>query len=413
MKAMWIVGLLLAGPRAAVSPLATPAGGVGVAGSLARGGDDARGVQLLKEGKFAEAVVALRAAAEAAPADAEVQYNLALALWRAGQPQEAEIAAEKAATLSDGALAALRDGILGNVQMDAAQKHLAAQPPDLQAALQSAQKARDDFVHGAVMADAPAELARNLERALKLIADIEKKIEEQKQQEDKKDDDSKKDDEKKDDDKNSDDKKSGDKKSDDKKDDKKSDENKDDKGEQKPKDDKPQDDKAKDDPSKSDESGKPQDKDGKADDKPKDDPSKSDQQQGPPKNDQAEPPPNQGQNEDKPEPKPSDKPDPGKEPKPQPQADDAHGDDRKQPDLQQPQAGDNSDKPEPAPANQDGAEKEAPPPATGAVGQPEPGRELSPEQTKRLLERLQAILEQKAEMEKAQKAQRPRVKKDW
>ncbi|MEZ5962221.1 MAG: tetratricopeptide repeat protein [Planctomycetota bacterium] len=394
---------------------------------LAGGGDYARGVQLLKEGKFAEAVAALRAAAEATPTDAELQYDLALALWRAGQPHDAEIAAEKAATLSDGALAPLRDGILGNVKMDEAQQRLGGEAPDLQAALEAARRARDHFVHGAATDQAPPELARNLERALKLIADIEKKIEEQKQQqEDQKKDDQKKDDEKKDDGEK--DSKNDESKGDDQSQ-KDGDDSKDDKEKSEQKDQTSEDDKSKDPQSSKDlQSEDRQSKDQQSEDQKTDDPQAKDQQSGDQdaKDDQAkdreragkdEPtkPSGQGQNEDKPEPKtepPSSPPEAGKEP-PRPQSGD---DDNKkgegEPDLPRPGGGENAEQPEAQQAGTDEA-GDTPLPEGGALGRPVPGRELSPEQTKRLLERLQAVLAQKAEMEKAQKAQRPRVKKDW
>jgi hypothetical protein len=334
--------------------------------------EHARGVQLMAEGKFADAVTAFRAAAEADPKNAELQYNLALALWRAGDATAAEIAAEKAATLSDGRLASLRDGIHGNLKIDEAQHKLGGEQPDLQGALSAAQKARDHFVHGAAMRGAPAELTRNLERALALIADIEKKIEEQKQ-------------EQKDDDK-----------------DKQEQENKDDKSESKDgkdgKDDKQQD--KPEDKEKKDEQQPPDDK--KQDDKEQDDKKQDDKKQ----DDKQEQPQGQGENKDKPEPKAEPEPKDGKEePKPQEQSKDDK--------VPQPQPGEQQDKPEPQPAPGDEDKDKKPDDKAIPLGQPQEGRELSPEETKRLLDKLQAVLELKAEMEKANKAARPKVKKDW
>lgn len=363
--------------------------------ALAPGGDEhARGVRLMQEGKFADAVVAFRAAAEAEPTNAELHYNLALALWRAGQPHDAEIAAEKAATLSDGALAPLRDGILGNAKMDAAQQKLGGEQPDLQAALGAAHKARDHFVHGAASMPSP-ELVRNLERALALIAEIEKKIEEQKEQEKK--DDQKSDDEKSDDEKKEDEEKEDEKKEEESKDDKKDEQSKD---------------------------GDKKDGDPEQKSDPKDDPSKSDDKKPEADSDpkKEEKPPSEGDNKDKPEPKPEQKepqkdpqqePQPGKENEPQPQEPKAEEPDKPEPSPQATKPGED-DKPEPKPQpGEEGADAKDAEQVAGALGQPQPERALSPEETKRLLERLQVILEQKAEMEKAQKAQRPRVKKDW
>lgn len=320
--------------------------------------DHARGLKLLAEGKFAEAAAAFRAAAEAEPTDAGVHYNLALALWRAGDAGAAEIAAEQAATLSDGRLVPLRDGILGNLKMGEAQAKLAGEQPDLQAALGLAQKARDHFLHGAADAGAPAELTRNLERALQLIAEIEKKIEEQEKQDDEKKDDQKKDDGK-DGDKKPGEDKSDEKKPDDQKDDQKKDEEK-----------------------------KPDDQKG---DEKKDDQQKSDDQK------------QQGKPEDKPpEPKPEEKP------KPEQQQDQKS--EEGAPDAK---PGENKeDKPEPKP----GADEPQPPPGEqrDAHATPPPEqRELSPEETKRLLDVLQRLQAQQVELEKARAAARPKVKKDW
>lgn len=360
------------------------------------GGDHARGVQLMKEGKFAEAAEAFRAAAAAAPTDAELHYNLALAYWRAGNSGEAEIAAEKAATLSDGKLGALRDGVLGNLKFDAARAKLAGEQPDLSGALEQAHKARDHFVHGATAPGAPAELARNVERALKLIAEIEKKIEEQKQQQE---------------------------------------QNKDEK-----KDDQKQDQKDKPEDGKDGEQGKdqkdPQDKDGKPEDKqePKPQDGKDQPQQEQPKQDQqdkteqeqkSEPQQgkdDKGQAKDQPtppqgEPDPKDRPEPKPEPKPkeEPKAD------QQPPEQQQPGEAQKSEQPddkkvepqvgageETKDENQDKPAEQQP-----ALGQPQPGRALTPEETKRLMDLLAQIKQQQAELEKAQKAARPKVKKDW
>lgn len=145
---------------------------------LSTGGDPRRGLELYGAGRFAEAAVEFEAALAADPGNAELAYNLALARWRAGEPDAAEIAAEKAAALSSGRLNALRDGLLGNVRYQAAR---ATEDPGQ--GLELAKQARDHFLRGALAPDSGDELSRNLERAERLIDELEKKLEEQEQEE--------------------------------------------------------------------------------------------------------------------------------------------------------------------------------------------------------------------------------------
>ena len=145
---------------------------------LVPSGDQDRGLQLYKEGKFEEAAVAFQQAIETEGDSAELSYNLALALWRAGDRDGAETAAERAATLSDGRLAGLRDGVLGNLRYELAQE---ISEQDLAVALQLAQQARDNYLRGSLTSETP-ELYRNLERAQNLIDELEKKLEEQQQE---------------------------------------------------------------------------------------------------------------------------------------------------------------------------------------------------------------------------------------
>ncbi len=145
---------------------------------LVPSGDQDRGLQLYKEGKFEEAAVDFQQAIETEGDSAELSYNLALALWRAGDRDGAETAAERAATLSDGRLAGLRDGVLGNLRYELAQE---ISEQDLAVALQLAQQARDNYLRGSLTSETP-ELYRNLERAQNLIDELEKKLEEQQQE---------------------------------------------------------------------------------------------------------------------------------------------------------------------------------------------------------------------------------------
>lgn len=140
-------------------------------------GDQDRGLQLYKEGKFQEAAVAFQQAIATEGDSAELSYNLALALWRAGDRDGAETAAETAATLSDGRLAGLRDGVLGNLRYELAQE---ISEQDLAIALQLARQARDNYLRGSLASETP-ELYRNLERAQNLIDELEMKLEEQEQ----------------------------------------------------------------------------------------------------------------------------------------------------------------------------------------------------------------------------------------
>ena len=227
--------------------------------ALLPGGERERGLQLYREGKYAEAAAAFRAAIEQDGDSAELQWNLALASWRSGELAAAETAAEKYAALAKDARTDLHAGLLGAVRHDEAKALQAkadslgtsppaagAQPEDplplLEQALAKAQQARDHFVRGA-SARPTSELLRNTERTLRTIDELQRQIDElEKQREQQQD-------EKKDD------------KQEDKKDEKKDEKDKQDEKQEPPKDDK-QDDK------------KDDKQDDKKDDKPKD-PAKS------------------------------------------------------------------------------------------------------------------------------------------
>ncbi|MCK5944387.1 MAG: tetratricopeptide repeat protein, partial [Planctomycetes bacterium] len=59
------------------------------------GGDRELGLELYAEGRYAEAQAAFARALKQEPDSAELQWNLALAAWRAGDLATAEVAAEK------------------------------------------------------------------------------------------------------------------------------------------------------------------------------------------------------------------------------------------------------------------------------------------------------------------------------
>ncbi len=329
------------------------------------GGDREQGLEAYRAGRWAEAVQCFERALAAAPNSAELQWNLALARWRAGDRKGAELAVETYAALAPNARGELRDGLLGALRYDEA-KELEAKvdqggEPDpvatLETALQKAKDAKDCFVRGVLAAPSP-ELQRNAERTLRLIDELQKKIEEQKkQQEQQKKDDQKKNDQKKDDEKKPDDQKKQDdqKKSDDKQQD-----------DQKQQDDKQQDPQQQDQP-------KP------------DDPSQGQSGEQPP---EPKPQP-ESQGDGKEQPQPAE-PQPADQPKDQPQA-------GEQPDQAQ------QTKPEQAQGSE--ARKDAP--GEGEVGA------LTPEQEQRLREKLQE-LEQQLRAIRARAASRRRANgRDW
>jgi tetratricopeptide (TPR) repeat protein len=346
---------------------------------LSVGGDRERGLQLYREGKFAEAAAAFRDAIAAEGDSAELQYNLALAQWRAGQLAEAETAVEKYAALAAAPRPDLHRGVLGAVRYDEARAlqsrgdgllgaAQALQPRSggtapsspsaedplavFEQALAKATQSRDYFVQGAASVPTP-ELLRNTERALRLIDELQKKIDELKQQrEQQKKDQEQKDSEAKDDKESKDD-------------------------QQKPK-----------------ESPQPE---------PKQD-DKGEQKAEPKDPGQAgEPPPAGDPGEGKPEPKPGESPEPKPgEGEPQ-QAPPPEGEQK----AGEPKQQQGSDVPPDSEAKEPQQRHDAP-------GEAQKGKELSPEQTQRLLEQARE-LDQKLQQirARASKSSRRAVERDW
>ena len=332
--------------------------------ALVPGGERERGLQLYREGRFVEAAAAFRAAIAADGDSAELQWNLALASWRAGELAAAETAAEKYMALDRAARPGLHAGLLGAVRHDEAKAlqaqadAAAGQPPAaggeppadplplLEQAKQKAEAARDHFVRGAQAEPLP-ELQRNLERSLRTIADLERRIEELKKQR-----------------------------------------------EQQPKPDEQ----------------KPGDQE-----KPKDEPKSDDKQDGkqgeqPPKSDEQKPdeqkpgeqPPQQqpGEGEEKPQPQQGD----GKEPpEPKPQQGESKPQDGKQGEAQ----------PEPKPGEQPPPEPKPGTPRQDAPGEAAEGRELTPEQAQRLLEQLRDLDDKQRAIRARSKSGRRPVERDW
>lgn len=391
------------------------------------GGDRERGMQLYKDGRFPEAQAAFQSALADNPESAELQWNLALSAWRAGDLTTAEVAAEKYAALSKDAKDELHRGLLGAVRFAEAealelaadqalaasqQPPMAAGPPDpdaepvaplplLEKALQKAVQAKNHFVRGA-RAKATPELLRNTERSLRKIDELQQRIEElrkqqeQQQQEgdqnqdDKQPEDGSKDDDKKDGDKKKSDKSDGDQKEDDKK---KGEQNKSDEktGDQKPGDEKPGDE-------------KPGDKKGESKPDPSEQPGES-------------PEPKEGEGEsapETPEPKPGESGESQPEPKPEPKPESSEGE-------SQPSSEAQPDVPEPGKEQQQAGEEQLPQPPepkpgeqrSDAPGEGGEGHELSPEQLQRLLERQKQLDEQFKLMKARRSTRRRSVERDW
>jgi tetratricopeptide (TPR) repeat protein len=372
----------------------------------APGGDRERGLALYQEGRFAEAAAAFRAAIESEGDSAELQWNLAMALWRAGELASAEQAVERYAAQAAAPRADLHSGLLGAIRYGEAKAiegaadeiartgvHAAPPPapvqggpppaappadplPLLEQALAKAQQARDYLVRGGTSSATAPEVARNAERALRYVGELEKKIEElKKQREQQKQDEKDQHDQKQDGDK-------GDEKQDD---------------DQKQQ----QGDQQKNDQQKNDQKQDQQKQEQKQEQK-QDEQQKQDQNPDPAKEQPGEP---------KPEPKPEEqKPSEQSkehEPKPEPQGKDEP----------EPKPGEQHEaKPEPKPEPAPDETKEQPAetkPRKDAPGEQLEGKELSPEQRVRLLEQLEKLDQQlKTYRARAQQGRRP-VERDW
>ena len=330
-------------------------------------GDREEGLRLYREGRYAAAQAAFLRALEATPDAPELQWNLALAAWRAGDLVTAETAAEKYAAAAASAAEDRHRGMLGAIryaeaealeQQAAAAAAAAAAPPSatagpddeppadpmplLEQAVQKAFQAKNHFVR-AVRAKPTPELVRNTERAVRKLDELKKQLEDLMQQQQQQ--------------------------------------------QQQGQDGEPKDGEPGE--------GDPQDSDAQEGQE-QGEPQQGDPQQGDPQQgDPSQPPP------EAPEPQPEQ---PSQDPGSEPQAP------AERADAGDPEPGERDAVPEPraeAPEPDDGkARGDAP--GEGAVG-----RELTPEQAKRLLDRLK-------EMEKQMKAARARarggrkpVRRDW
>lgn len=162
------------------------------------------------EGDFRGAAAAFGKRLVSRRDDAALLYNLALSSWRAGDLEAAEDAIDRFASAPSGGRPDLHHGLLGNIRYRQAEALVReangdAQPSPLQpratagadpepeqkdpiqtleAAAEKARTARDEFVRAAGDGAPTPEIARNAERALRLLQDIEKQIEEMKKQRD-------------------------------------------------------------------------------------------------------------------------------------------------------------------------------------------------------------------------------------
>jgi len=334
------------------------------------GGDREEGLALYQQGRYADAAAAFRRAIESEGDSADLQFNLALASWRAGDLATAETAVEKYAALADAARADLHAGMLGAVrydeakaleaQSDAAQAALATPPadpeaqpedplPPLEQALEKARQARDHFVRGATEVASP-ELLRNTERALTYIAELEDKIEELKKQREEQQSDEQGEDEQKSDDEPEEDQ------------------------EKKP--DPQQDEK---------EQGE-----------------EGEQEQGDPKPDEQQTEQEQGAEQP---------------PEPEQQSSEKNRPDQGQENQQGEQEQPPPPEPEPGESETPEAQAEEPPEPqpqrNDAPGEGAEGRELTPEQAQRLLDKLQKLDQQLEQLRKLGKQRRKPVERDW
>jgi tetratricopeptide (TPR) repeat protein len=344
------------------------------------GGERERGLKAYREGRFAEAAAAFRAAIEHEGDSPELQWNLALASWRAGDLAAAETAVEKYAAASADARVELHAGLLGAIRhaeanaLEAQADAVSAAPPPaaapqpaapaapaapadplplLEQALAKATQARDHFVRGATAAPTP-ELQRNTERTLRTIDALQRRIDElkkQREQQPEQEPDDQKDDQEKQKPENADDKKPEPEKK------------PDEKGQQ------------------------PDEKTGeKPEEKPGEKPAEQQPDQKPP-DEQQQQRPQSGESGEQPEPKQAPEPD-GKG------APDPSGAEQQQQGQPQPDA---------RPGQ----------PRDDAPGERTEGRVLSPEQTQRLLQQLEQLDDKQKALRARMKSGRKRVERDW
>ncbi len=354
----------------------------------AQKGGDANGAERFAAGDYAGAAVAFEKELQSRKEDPALLYNRALAAFRAGDLAAAEDAIERYAAAPGGGRADLHKGLVGNIRYreaealrrrasgDAAPSPLqprgqqaapqqAEDPiPLLEEAIEKAKAARDTFASAADGKPEPA-IARNLERALRLIAELEKQLEDAKKQ---------RDEQQKQDGKDGDQQKQDDQKSDEKK-----------KDEQK-----------KDEQKKSDDQKQSEEKDQQQ--KP-DDSQQQDQQEQ--KKQDGEP-----QGQERPEPKPQQDPSEQQEQPNEPQ--------NKPDEKPEPEPKDGEAKPEPKPGEKESQQEEqSAQPRSDAPGEQQQATQLSPEQRQRLLEQLKDLDGRMQQIRMQSRSRARPVDRDW
>lgn len=362
--------------------------------------DAAKAEESYAAGDFAGAAAAFSKRLESRPEDAALLYNLALSAWRAGDLARAEDAIDRYAAAPDGGRAELHQGMLGNIRYREAEllareamgstanaplaprdPQAAAEPKDplrlLEDGVAKAKAACDAFTKSAVDAVPHGTAARNLERALRLQKDLEKKLEDLKkqreQQQQQPDDESKKDGKDKDDPK-----KDGEQKKDSK---------------EPSKDEQQQKDEGKSDDERKQDESQQQDADAGKDGKPE-------------RQDRPEPKPNESDPQQQQEPQ---QPDPSKDPsaqKPEPKPQPEQGE-------QPPKQGE--EKPEPAAADSKDAQQQDAKDGkrSDAPGEVVDGAQVSAEQRARMMEQLKELDARMQEIRKATRSKGRPVERDW
>jgi len=339
-------------------------------------GGDANGAERFAAGDYAGAAVAFEKELQSRKEDPALLYNRALAAFRAGDLAAAEDAIERYAAAPGGGRVDLHKGLVGNIRYreaealrrrasgDAAPSPLqpraqqaapqqAEDPiPLLEEAIEKAKAARDTFASAADGKPEPA-IARNLERALRLIAELEKQLEDAKEQ---------RDEQQKQDGKDGDQQKQDDQKSDEK----------------------------------------------KKDEKKKDDQKKSDDQKQSEEKDQQEQKKQDGepQGQERPEPKPQQDPSEQQEQPNEPQ--------NKPDEKPEPEPKDGEAKPEPKPGEKESQQEEqAAQPRSDAPGEQQQATQLSPEQRQRLLEQLKDLDGRMQQIRMQSRSRARPVDRDW
>lgn len=161
---------------------------------LAQEGGEQRARTLYAEGRHAESMAEWQQLVTREGDRPHLLANLALSALRAGELQEAQSAADRyAAVAGEDLRKGFLQGLLGNIRFEeslAAEK--AQQAPTgnplepLEQAIARAETARTHFLEAAGAPDAGPEAKRNLERTLRRILELQKKLEEAKDKQEKK-----------------------------------------------------------------------------------------------------------------------------------------------------------------------------------------------------------------------------------